>query len=376
MDLSGNNETLQKPDPFGTRLPLSMNLRIKLGLTGIIFPGVSIISALSGATASIGDPWQSGNLETYVVLFLQPYGLKWFLPYIAISALALVALIFKPVLIRSFWVRAGMYTGAIVSLQFSVAVLLATSIVSPIAAAIVGPCLAVLVWSCSETIKRVKRFTILHLMIATFIVAIFLAVCAATDWQPMGFVVVPLMGIFFAAPTLNFVTYMRMAFLSAKHETIHRQPIAKISAAIFAVVMWLGGFVLAWRQAVDRVLLEYQNLPTTSPNCFIASAAAYGDPRLVGAEPIDANGHEVMLNQQMQRLKFLELALQSALPRCHAALRRIYNRLGPKLARCCQRSRGTANISYLMLKPAEWTAEIVRSVAGVSAEQIRRIYRG
>jgi len=106
-------------------LPLTLNLRFKLALTGILFPGLSVAAGLSGVSASIGAPWQTGNAETYAVLFLMPAGLLCFLPFIALSAVSMLLLVIYPQSIKWLPVRLGLYSGAIISLQFFIAVLLA-----------------------------------------------------------------------------------------------------------------------------------------------------------------------------------------------------------------------------------------------------------
>ena len=57
----------------------------------------------------------------------------------------------------------------------------------------------------------------------------------------------------------------------------------------------------------------------------------------------------------MQRLKAAELVLAVTTPRLHAALRRLYDRLGPPLAAGVEHPL-TADLAYLALKPAEWLA--------------------
>ena len=276
MDELAPSKTKLTPDRYGMRLPLTFNLRIKLALTGILFPGFSVGAGLAGTSATVGDPWQTGTFETYVALFLLPHGLRWFLPFIVLSAFSMLVLVMHPPSIKWLPVRLGLYSGAIISLQYFIAILFVGTVVSPVAASIVGPCLALLVWGISCVVKKIKRFTIFHLMIATAAVAILTAIGVAVGSDAYEAAFIPLAAIFFAAPTLNFVTYARMAVLAGNHESIERESYPKIYAAIAGVFIWLTGFVFAWRQAIENVLNEYQNLPVNDPNCFVASAAAYG----------------------------------------------------------------------------------------------------
>jgi hypothetical protein len=77
----------------------------------------------------------------------------------------------------------------------------------------------------------------------------------------------------------------------------------------------------------------------------------------------------------MRRLKFLELALQAAYPALHRRLRRIYDRVGPKLAARCRQHVWWADVTYVLLKPAEFLAEAIRTLGGVKAQQVAALYR-
>src|SRR5690606_23557620 len=58
----------------------------------------------------------------------------------------------------------------------------------------------------------------------------------------------------------------------------------------------------------------------------------------------------------------------------HRALRRRYDHLGPPLARWCRRNPWFADATYVLLKPAEWSAEWTRRVLGVSTHKVHRLY--
>lgn len=59
------------------------------------------------------------------------------------------------------------------------------------------------------------------------------------------------------------------------------------------------------------------------------------------------------VNAQLRYLKCGELMIKTALPRLHRRMRLIYDTLGPPLARCLVWPI-FADITYLLLKPAEW----------------------
>ena len=364
----------QPLDHAGPQRPFSVNLRIKLFLTGVLFPAFSVAAGIFDGQAGMQDPWQSGELREYVILFLQSHGVLCFLPAILYSMISLCAITWNPENVRHLWVRIGLYGGAILSTQFLFAVMMTSHVISLMFAGFAGPGLALVVWGCSAIAQRFHRFTILHLMIATAVVAIVLATLIAAEEKALSLIFLPILLIFVAAPTLNFVTYLRMAVFAASHELPQPNSRGHVVALLASIVAWLAGFWVAWRFAIVRVLDEYQNLPTTNPNCFIASAAAHGSPKLVKSVSIEGPNGLVKLNYQMQRLKFLELALQSTLPLTHRLLRRIYNRIGPHVAKLCKASATTANVAYLILKPVELFAEFVRSVTGISSAKVKKLY--
>ena len=99
---------------------------------------------------------------------------------------------------------------------------------------------------------------------------------------------------------------------------------------------WLGGYIAAWGGSVALAIETYNNLPTRPPQtCYIATAAARGHRRWVGADTVRAHdGTPFRVNRQVRILKCTELALQTLLPRTHRRCRAVYDTIGPVLARC------------------------------------------
>jgi hypothetical protein len=96
--------------------------------------------------------------------------------------------------------------------------------------------------------------------------------------------------------------------------------------------------------------------PQPPPDCYIATAAAQGHPRVVGSRLVRwADGKSMQVNGQLQVLKFAELALLAVKPHWHTALRKMYDVVGKSLARRI-RNPFLADIAYLLLKPSEWLA--------------------
>ena len=121
---------------------------------------------------------------------------------------------------------------------------------------------------------------------------------------------------------------------------------------------WIGTLLAKIRLAQA----QYEALPNAPPQeCFIVTAATRGHRRWVGSwfDP----QRERLVNRQLLRLWRFEALLRSRLPRVHALLRRVYNRVGPPIARAIN-APWRADLVYLLLKPLELLAAATAWLAG------------
>ncbi len=381
-------ETLESvahtPDPWGRRFPFTLGLRFKLFVTGVALPAWNIGLGLSGGQASVGGLWQSGDTEVYASLFLQYPALLYFLPLLAYCMVAISAIVFRPRLRSQFWVRLGLCTGVILSIQYLIAVLVTSSFTTLVAGAVAAPLLALIVWLATLATRHYRRFTIRQIMIATLVVA------AALTFGPMlgesfwSWVLSPVAVLFVAGPALCCLTYCRTA-VTVGYDAYVTQPrtivddfrsrrFERVVKVVLPALSWLSAYFFAWRYAIESVMLEYQKLPTTQPDCYVASAAANGHPRFVKSRRVAGLGRHAVLNAQMQRLKFLEFAFRTAMPKAHRVMRAVYNRVGPVLASACQCSILFADVSFIALKPLEWLAVLVRVGLSIPSRSVDSIY--
>ena len=123
---------------------------------------------------------------------------------------------------------------------------------------------------------------------------------------------------------------------------------------------WLVGFLGMGMAKVPLAMSAYQRLPDQPPeSCFIVTAATRGHPSLVGTSYDQTLNRE--MNEQLRRFWELEERLKQTTPRIHQYLRRIYNRVGPRVASLIV-TRWQADMVYILLKPLEWGAlAIVRA---------------
>ena len=95
----------------------------------------------------------------------------------------------------------------------------------------------------------------------------------------------------------------------------------------------------------------YKNLPAEVPEgCFVVTAASKGHPKIVGSFYDVERGKTI--NRQLNDFWNFETNLKNHFPAFHRQLRKIYNRIGPRVAGLI-RFRWQADIVYLLLKPAQ-----------------------
>lgn len=120
---------------------------------------------------------------------------------------------------------------------------------------------------------------------------------------------------------------------------------AHLVALSSSLPFWIASVVLSRRC--------YLALPDQPPDCFIVTAAMRGHVALVGPfTAIRRNGQPRIANRQLMIFWCIESIWSDRLPRSHNAFRRMYNRLGPEIARRIK-SPFLADIIYLMLTPVE-----------------------
>ncbi len=117
---------------------------------------------------------------------------------------------------------------------------------------------------------------------------------------------------------------------------------------------WIAFLGAAIAIKIPLAIRFYESLPDEPPKgCFIVTAATHGHPRWVGSWFDDSQKR--ILNQQLMTFWGFENWLKKSFPRFHRWLRKIYNRVGPVVARQI-RFRWQADMVYLLLKPLEWAA--------------------
>jgi hypothetical protein len=128
------------------------------------------------------------------------------------------------------------------------------------------------------------------------------------------------------------------------------------------VLLTMLGSLPLWVLSVIWARSKYVSLPEQS-GCFIVTAASRGHRSVVGPlTTVRRGGVDRLANRQLLRFWQFEMVWCEGSPGTHALFRRLYNRLGPKVARRI-RTPLAADAMYAALKPAEMIAVGVLAAA-------------
>jgi hypothetical protein len=320
--------------------------------------------------SALKPEWQSGELDAYISLLLQPGASLYFLFLLAYSIICYILLLLNPDRFGSiFAIRFGIYSGVILALQYSVILFLylndnqySFTIFLLWLFPLYYP--KIDQWAVRKWGRSRARLGFLALVTIAFVVV---AVINREQFFP---VILVLVGLVMAAPFWSLL----MAGQSALWLLRNRETRFSLQHG-FGGAAWLAAYAIAWRYDILRMYELYAQLPTAPPNCYIATAAACGHPQFVGSRTVQrADGAAVQVNRQLQVLKCAELALMVVNPRVHQLLRRIYDVAGKRLAYVIQTPL-RADAAYLLLKPWEWLAIAVLKVIIPEVESIsKKIY--
>jgi hypothetical protein len=157
-------------------------------------------------------------------------------------------------------------------------------------------------------------------------------------------------------------SYAAMSYLVIRHR--REKGFQFTLAQLLGVVTWFAAYCAAWRVAYLAVLEQYAQLPTEPPQgCYLCTATARGHRRFVKSEEyVTADGTVCGVNDQLRCFKAFELLFRTICPRLHRLCRRIYDAIGPTLARAIDHPL-LADASYAALKPLEWLCRFVLFLA-------------
>src|SRR5574341_193883 len=264
MNMEAMPEQMEVQEPsVSLPFPTSGWGRILYGLFITLLPAFSF-----GATALIQPEWQNGQLGSYIILLLFPKASLWFLPLLAYSIVCYLLLMRAPARYApAFFVRAGVYTGVLLALQYSILVLIYAldSDAYIIALVWVFPILFSLAyrwatskWAVAKVNKVLFLFVAGTLLIATLI-------------SRGSILVLALIGLTMAAPFWSFLIALRAAVWLYKTEETRLTIPHRLG-----LTTWLAVYATAWRYDILKMYELYAQLPKQPPECYIATAAVRG----------------------------------------------------------------------------------------------------
>lgn len=352
---------LTEEESASSKFPVIGWWRILYGLFVVALPPFSfwVITGLK-------PEWQSGELDAYLALLLQPEASIFFLALLAYSIICCILLLSQADRFSQFFaVRLGIYTGVLLALQYTIMLglyLLDNSY----------SFLILLLWLFPLYYPKIYRWTVQKwgkqsarwgLTVLILVVIVIVAVINREQFYPLF---LALIGLVMVAPFWSFLLASQAAIWLYKHNEGGLSLPRGLS-----LTAWLAAYVVAWRYDILKMYELYAKLPTAPPDCYIATAAACGHPRFVHSRKIHcSNGKSMQVNEQLQILKCSELALLVVNPLVHKTLRKIYDVVGKSLARKI-RNPFLADVAYVFLKPFEWLAGMVLKVIIPEIDSIR-----
>jgi len=131
-----------------------------------------------------------------------------------------------------------------------------------------------------------------------------------------------------------------------------------------------------WATSVWWSYKTYLSLPDHADRCFVVTAASQGHRTFVGPFlEIQHRDRNRVANQQLATLWAFEALWRHSAPRTHATFRRVYNVVGPIIARRIT-SPWIADVLYVALKPAEVFARIAVKVAAFPSVKLEPRHLG
>jgi hypothetical protein len=373
--LEYSSATTRSPRPL-----LSVLEKITLIAFGFVLPLICF-----GISACFRYPfsprWQSGEWNRYILFIPDGRTGYPFYPLLLYCMLSLCVFVTRPALSRLLLVRMGLYSGLVLSVQYSWIQIWGTGLNSLL---LTGVALGsnIILFGIVKGLERIPRKPFIYLCISSGAIAVLSAFLPVGSGNfrfgilpAEGFVVAGIFCLMFG-PALCFGVYLRVSLLAMKVNRDTHQP-GDVFKTVLAWIPWLGACAGAWRWSIHNAIEAYSRLPTSPPGCYIASAAAAGHPKFVGSTPVSAvDGSVYLTNQQLRRFKCVEIGLASVCPRVHHIIRRIYDDLGPPMAAYIGSHPLRADAAYLLLKPIEWVSfgSLMALVPEVRAS-VHKLYR-
>ena len=360
-----NEETSEAVAP--PLFPLSFWRRFLYGAFVIIMPVVDF-----SFEKFLQPDWQTGKFSDHISLFLSPQASVFFLILLAYSVISYILFLWDETRYgKKFIIRFGVYTGVILALQYSVLSFMVFSTTTFSGLVLIVACVlpflikGIYVWFTKSWSTR------LFWGIFTGVLVVILIITGILMKNILGpfFILIFMLGA--SAPFWSFLLAGQISLWLFKHYESKYTLLRGLGG-----VAWVSAYIFAMRFNILKMYELYSALPPQPPDCYIATAAAKGHPRVVGSRTIaQPNGSQMRVNSQLQRLKCVELAILAVFPKVHRLIRGVYDVLGKKLAAYIQNPI-LADVAYLFLVPVEWISFLILKIFIPEIQDVaKKIYR-
>jgi len=352
---------------MGKSISLSRGERILNFLVTILVPVASFLITIFDSYMFKPD-WQSGKAWDYALILLNGEVSIYFYPFLVYAMISMVLFLWSPEQYSNrFFVRFGIYTGTLLAFQFLIIVLIAVSSINIfvyvfIAVGLLVPIL--IKWIYSKARKKFGNKNLKYFLVSLFMIAFLLTIVYdfIEDILFLGVLLILASGPFWCL-----IISSRISIKLLRIYEFSNQERRKFGISLIA---WLVPFLISWRLAYLKMLEIYSSLPTSPPDCYIATAVAKGHSCFVKSKPVVCeNKFVIWINSQLKTFKCAELFLFAVWPEAHRIVRMIYDIVGPPLARLIIHPI-QADLIYIILKPFEWLTKLTMRIIIPDFEQL------
>jgi len=257
------------PAPSPSRRIIPWTETVVLGGAGIALPMLCFAVSMN---RYMGAPqWQRGFLTDHLTLVASGRAGWPFAPLLFAAIFSMgIALISPSRAARSWLLRYSIYSGVILSAQYTLIQMMA--IVEPaswfgwgmagvVAAAVIATGLSAGGIWLSRHFGSIKSNVWLPLVILAIIAAV-------VFWRlALPMVIFSVMAVAIGAPALSLAAYLRAAILVRRLAHGESQPAAHHRLRLLIGLLWLATYGIAWTIAMMNAVDLYRALPTKPPDC-------------------------------------------------------------------------------------------------------------
>ena len=347
-------------------VPLRRSTKRWLGFGGILLPIIAIALHRMSENSLTYPDFQSGRLGDKLAFALQLEAMWPVYPLMGFSFFAMSLVLFDEVKYApSPIVLLGIFSGGLIGSWFHFLISSRMPAIELLYFHLVPIVVVFMIWATQRLSRRVaaQGYSLLRISVAIALAIDLIATTVSAIYNPNSLVplLVLLSPLFVMLASVYFATAFGVfsyGFVFVRMVTIYH-PQHRFSLGTFLLLWfpWFALFFAAIRFSIVRSLQVYATLPTQPNKCFVVSAAANGHPFIVRSKRIWITDTEsCVINRQLLVFKSFEIAMGVIFPTGHRWFRAIYNRIGPMIASLIV-SPYTADLLYILLKPAEWIAE-------------------